>query len=108
LDVAVMPLSAEGGFTPARVVDFSEHGLGLAMAERLPVGEQIVVKDAGDRTALLIYTVRNCDPEGAGLRIGAEFTGAITSPGSEDEHALWRAFVARLEAAAAGASSPRR
>jgi hypothetical protein len=96
-----MAMSADGGFAPARVVDFSEHGLGLSVAHRLRVGEQIVVKDAARQTALLIYTVRNCEPDGAGFRIGAEFTGAITSPENEDEQALWRAFVARLEAAAA-------
>lgn len=100
-DVAIMPVTAESGFTEAQVVDFSDHGLGLSIREPLRVGEQILVKvRLQEHPALLIYTVQSCVSDAAGFRAGACFAGAITSPQHEDEQAMRQAFISQLESAA--------
>src|SRR5688572_991814 len=107
VDVAIMPASTSGGFAAARVQEFSDHGLALSVIERMPPGEQIIVKFAGrgDAPLQLIYTVRNCAPEGVGFRVGAEFAGAIEAPGHEDVDVTRAEFVAWLKASAAAAST---
>ena len=93
---AVMPLSSQQGFVEAMIVDFSDHGLSVSLANPLRVGEQFVVKAQLDQVGMLIYAVRNCVLDAGRYRVGAEFAGAVATPQNESDDALRAQFVMQL------------
>src|SRR5258706_9361204 len=81
-------------FERAELMDWSPHGIGILFHRQLPLGAQFLLKLKPDRVILLSYVVRNCPPDAASFRIGAQFLRQVGHDHAdhEPEH-VYRALL---------------
>jgi hypothetical protein len=92
-------------FLSAELVDCSANGVGLIVTERLPVGEQFILKVRLAKWILLLYTVRYCEPladrarsRSHPYRLGAELSGPADANTRHDPDAILAALIAQHQA----------
>lgn len=75
--IDILPCASRNlaSFTACDLIDCSLEGVALLCPREMEVGDQFLVKFKAGKLTLLVYTVRNCRPEGDRFRIGAEFAG---------------------------------
>jgi len=81
---------------PAKIVDFSEHGIGLVVAVVVPQGATIVVDYLG---VWILADVVCCQPEDSVFRIGLRLRKALATQTATQST---RASVARLSSLRVG------
>jgi hypothetical protein len=93
--IQVLPTLAdeEWKFLWAELIDCSPHGMGLFLKNPLKPGSDFLVKLRLDSIVLLLYTVRHCEAEGKGWRIGARFTGVTGDPIRRDPQTVLDALL---------------
>ena len=104
LDIEIMPFLVEGGFTRAKLVDFSTHGLGILTDVPVTQGAQLVVKVKLKTIFLLTADVRNCRAQDEVYRLGTEITGFVGPPeaAQADFEEGLTAFIESMHTAATG------
>ncbi len=93
--IQILPTLAdeEWKFLWAELIDCSPNGMGLFMKNPMKPGNDFLVKLKLDSIVLLLYTVRHCEAEGKGWRIGARFTGVTGDPIRRDPQTVLAALL---------------
>ena len=82
------------GFENAELIDCSLHGIAIMFHRALPVGHHFLLKVKLDRTVLVRYTVRDCQPSGRRIfRIGGELAGFVGASPEPEAQAVFNALL---------------
>ena len=81
-------------FLEVDLLDCSAHGLGLMMDKPMEAGSQFIANMMPERSLLVLYTVRHCQPDGHGrFKVGASFEAFFGTPTMQDPQELLKVLL---------------